>query len=718
MSVTGFGIPIFTFLAALGAAILVVLIGVKVLKLIFWLLGRILRFLGDEVRDVVRFAGHMISSLVLIPLVLLNLLSGNFSRVHHYRRAVFQELKDASACLYRIYLRNPLALLGLLDLVCSVEKRVPEIVRQAPGSDLRRGERGVFEGYRVIGSLPGGGSGAKLYIAEPGLEKTHTLAAQGYPAVGRVVIKSFSMHNGPSLPQIVRESRALESAKRLGLVLEHGLGEHYFYYVMPYVPGDNLSVVVERMHTAAGGEGLPTPQLRRGVALVSDLLLTLERYHQGGLWHKDVKPDNLVVCGDRAYLVDLGLVTPLASAMTLTTHGTEYFRDPELVRMAMKGAKVNEVDGVRFDIYGSGAVLFSVIEGSFPAHGGLSRITKRCPEALHWIVRRSMAELNGRYSSAREMLLDVHTVLAADDPFTLKPADLPSLGGPLPQHLPQEPPPLQEFKPARPSAAATYGHRPSPPPPVEVAEHAPAPAASPGRRGTGRQVVRLFVGSFAVLILMGAFFAFISERRQSSRSATFQHKVDAMQQEYFGGRLRSAEVMISGLPEGRPMPDDFGSVVTRVLQESGPREARAEAPRILFLDDFTSAARPESMAWGDGLLAELAAAGFDTISDRVGDEDSEELDLLAGARKAMGMQVRGQAFESLASFLRMSGRLDGAVWIHKGKADLVDCSIVVLGEDGLVSRLNGALGTQVRIGTLRTAISSGSSPGPSRDHLD
>ena len=37
--------------------------------------------------------------------------------------------------------------------------------------------------------------------------------------------------------------------------------------------------------------------------------------------------------------MDFGLVTPLRSAMTLTTHGTEYFRDPEMVRMALKGVK-------------------------------------------------------------------------------------------------------------------------------------------------------------------------------------------------------------------------------------------------------------------------------------------------------------------------------------------------------------------------------------------
>ena len=75
-------------------------------------------------------------------------------------------------------------------------------------------------------------------------------------------------------------------------------------------------------------------------------------------------------------------MTPLRSGMTLTTHGTEYFRDPEMVRLALTGVKVHEVDGAKFDVYAAGAVLFSMIENSFPAHGGLSQITsaarRRC----------------------------------------------------------------------------------------------------------------------------------------------------------------------------------------------------------------------------------------------------------------------------------------------------------------------------------------------------
>ena len=44
-----------------------------------------------------------------------------------------------------------------------------------------------------------------------------------YPEMpDRVVIKTFALAEGSALPQILRESRALESAKQLGLVFEHG----------------------------------------------------------------------------------------------------------------------------------------------------------------------------------------------------------------------------------------------------------------------------------------------------------------------------------------------------------------------------------------------------------------------------------------------------------------------------------------------------------------
>jgi len=407
--------------------------------------GRIFGFVGGEIQDALRFVGSVPTSLVFVPLVLLNVLLGRWSAARHYGRALQEEVTVLGTSLYRVVLGHPARLLGLAPVLEGFERRVPDVLAKAPGSDRPSRKSGAFEGYTVIGSLPGGGSGARLFIARPDKERLAALARAGHAGVGEVVIKSFSLYEGSTLPQILRENRALEAARKLGLVLEHRQDAHRFYYVMPYVPGDDLGTVTRQLHHRGGGEGLRTPDLRLVLGYLCDLLQTLDRYHQGGLWHKDVKPDNVIISDGRAHLVDLGLVTPLRSAMTLTTHGTEYFRDPELVRMALRGVKVHEVNGVKFDLYSVGAVLFSVIENSFPAHGSLSRITRRCPEALQWIVRRSMAEMKRRYGSAREVLADLRFVLAAPDPFAVKPADLPSFAPGFAEEEQPAPAPVPPF---------------------------------------------------------------------------------------------------------------------------------------------------------------------------------------------------------------------------------------------------------------------------------
>ena len=283
----------------------------------------------------------------------------------------------------------------------------------------------AFSGYDVVGTLQAGGSGAKLFIATPEAGAKVRLPA----GFDRVVIKSFTLSEGSTLPQIVRESRAMEAATRLGLVLEHHLDGQRFWYAMPYYPGPHFGEAVHRLHRFGPQEGLDADALATILAWVSDLAATLDRYHAAGLWHKDVKPDNVIVGEGRAQLVDIGLVSSLSSAMTLTTHGTEYFRDPEMVRMALRGAKVHDVDGARFDLYGLGAMLYLALEDTFPAHGGLSSFTKRSPEALRWVVRRAMAEYTKRYGSAAAMRRDLEFIRQAADPFAVMPAELPSMRG-------------------------------------------------------------------------------------------------------------------------------------------------------------------------------------------------------------------------------------------------------------------------------------------------
>ncbi len=454
-------------------AVFLILFAVKFFKGFFraigWVITHIFRFITGMISDVFRMIGAIFAAIALSLLVVLNVVIARWSNADHFGRALKDELSTASRALYRVCIGHPAKFLLLNGLTEGMEVRVANAVAAAPGPDKPSKRTGEFEGYTIVGSLKGGGSGGKLFVAEPDDRKRASFERRGITDVDQVVIKSFSLKDGSSMPQIVRESRALEAAKKLGLVLEHELSDSRFYYAMPYVPGESLGTVTQRLHAESGPGGLAPRQLRYTLGLIGELLNTLSVYHRGGLWHKDIKPDNIIVNGDHATLVDLGLVTPLRSAMTLTTHGTEYFRDPEMVRMALRGAKVHEVDGVKFDIYGAGAVLFSAIENSFPAHGGLSQISKRCPDALRWIIRRSMTELTQRYSSAEEMLTDLRVVMEADDPFALKPKDLPSMGGAAPQPLDPQPVGAPAGEPdwvfAGDSHGAAHRHAAAPPPP-------------------------------------------------------------------------------------------------------------------------------------------------------------------------------------------------------------------------------------------------------------
>lgn len=479
MSAMSIPLIILGFLAAAVALAALIFLFTALFGLTWKILRNIFRFVGAEVGDALRLIGSLLTAVFFAPLVVLNIVLGRWSASRHFSDAFASEMGAAGRAGYRLVLGNPARLLGLGQALEGVEQRVPRAMAASPGRDLPAKRVGQFDGYTILGSLQGGGSGSKLYIAEPDQIKRAGFNRQGVGDVDRVVIKVFSLKDGSSLPQIVRESRALDAAKKLGLVLEHELTPERFFYVMRYVPGDSLSVVTQRLHAASAADGLDNKRLGTALGYAGDLVASLAAYHKAGLWHKDVKPDNIIVDGQdgRAHLVDFGLVTPLRSAMTLTTHGTEYFRDPELVRQALRGVKVHQIDGSKFDVYAAGAVVFSVIENSFPAHGGLSQITKRCPDALRWIVRRAMTDYDRRYASAAEMLADLRTLQNAADPFKLKPVDLPSVSGQATPFVPEPIPAPFSASDAFEPAAATVDARRSPEP------HRPdAEARTPGER--------------------------------------------------------------------------------------------------------------------------------------------------------------------------------------------------------------------------------------------
>ncbi len=670
----------------------------KLVSGISWMFGtgtrRVGSFVKGEVVDVFGLVGSSLAAAFLVPMTVVSVFVGRWSRANHYGRALTDEVQGVARSAYRIAVGHPAQLFGLKALTRGIEERVPAAVRTAPGRDKPPvGPDGEpsFPGYVVIGSLPRGGSGAHLYLAEPLPEKYDRFAADGRACPGRVVVKHFSRTYGSTLPQILRENRALSAARNLGLVLDHQENDDGLYYVMPFVPGDDLAVVTRRLHDQSGPEGLDEDRLRLGAGYVADVLESLDRFHAKGLWHKDIKPSNVIVSTDRrAYVVDLGLVTPLASAMTLTTHGTEYFRDPEMVRLAMQGVKVHEVSGVKFDLYSAGAVLYSILENSFPAHGGLSTVTKRCPEAMRWVVRRAMADINGRYASAREMLADVRCVLDAPFPYELQPSDLPSTRGDR-----------EAVERLSASMQDPFSAFPSPPPPIDVPPAVPkqggmgaAPKLAPK---TARQVRReareafraaraeakrtrkprsksklaagVVVSSLAFMGLSLVPLALIRGARQE-RSSIASHQAHASSS---GSRWSATEASVGtagqhalaladALDSERHGRSNRARWVALALASDEPVE-------LLVLNDLPATVAAEHTL---RLIELLDGQNFNVIGlEPAMNAGTNEIELLAQARHSAGVSspVDELAVQRLAELVRSADDLDAILWLGEGDAE-------------------------------------------------
>ncbi len=116
------------------------------------------------------------------------------------------------------------------------------------------------------------------------------------------------------------------------------------------------------------------------------VLAALDLLHQHGFWHRDVKPQNILLGNDGiARLADYGLSKKLGA--TVTASCTPAFAAPEQL------AGEAEADGVKIDIYGVAATLFALLTGKPPVPGRpdvflLER--KKVPRPVHAPLLRAL----------------------------------------------------------------------------------------------------------------------------------------------------------------------------------------------------------------------------------------------------------------------------------------------------------------------------------------
>ncbi|WP_433464326.1 WD40 repeat domain-containing serine/threonine protein kinase [Spirillospora sp. CA-128828] len=206
--------------------------------------------------------------------------------------------------------------------------------------------------YRILGTLGRGGMGVVWRAWDAGLEQEVALKELRLPEQ----IGEDERH--VLYARMEREARAAARLTHPGVVRVHErvAGEDGRpWIVMELIRGGSLADLLR------GRGRLPVKEV---AAIGLQMVDALSAAHDQGIVHRDVKPANVLLEGERAVLTDFGIAA-LEGDATLTNTGTilgtPAFMAPEQVR----GRPATP----RSDLWSLGATLFAAVEGGPPFTG-------------------------------------------------------------------------------------------------------------------------------------------------------------------------------------------------------------------------------------------------------------------------------------------------------------------------------------------------------------
>jgi eukaryotic-like serine/threonine-protein kinase len=188
------------------------------------------------------------------------------------------------------------------------------------------------------------------------------------------------------------------------------------YYSMEYVDGESLRDRMRRQPR------LPVDDVLR---IASAVAAPMTYAHARGIVHRDVKPENILLSGDRVCVLDFGLARAIADAAgarltgTGISVGTPAYMSPEQVRAD------RSVD-YRSDIYSFGCIVYEMLAGAPPFKGATipllmaARFTKQptpisamrrdVPARMQLAIQRAMARTpNSRWQTADEFAAELQS---------------------------------------------------------------------------------------------------------------------------------------------------------------------------------------------------------------------------------------------------------------------------------------------------------------------
>jgi DNA-binding beta-propeller fold protein YncE len=283
----------------------------------------------------------------------------------------------------------------------------------------RRYNRGVGDDPAIGSTLAGYRLDALIARGGMGVVYRATHLALDRPVALKVIARQFAGDQG-FRDRFLRESRLAARLDHPAVVPVYDAREEdgELIVAMRLIGGGDLKKRIE-------SDGPLQPV--EAVALLAQVADALDAAHAAGIVHRDVKPHNILLEGDRAFLTDFGLAKALGDSGVLSgtsVVGTVEYMSPEQWR----GDQV----GPAADVYSLGCVLYESLTGVVPYGRREGEAEPEMPQGLDAVIERAVAAVpTRRYASAGELIEAAHERQGATPAATRvlsETSDRPTLG--------------------------------------------------------------------------------------------------------------------------------------------------------------------------------------------------------------------------------------------------------------------------------------------------